>query len=60
MFGQELAFAIGEIDGEKISGSGYVRSAISHWVYLVERWADTALAQPTGFGETHRRNGVYG
>jgi hypothetical protein len=30
LFNEEIAFSIGEVDSEKIDGSGHVRSAISH------------------------------
>ena len=48
-FGEEIAFSVCEIDGERGGGSGYVRSSVFHWVGLVECWAGGALAQPTGF-----------
>ena len=49
VFGEEAAFSICEIDGEKIGGSGYVRSAVSHRGHLMQCWADKALAQPTRY-----------
>ena len=30
LFSEKIAFPVGEIDGEKVGGSGNVRSTISH------------------------------
>jgi hypothetical protein len=47
VFSEEIAFSIGETNGEKVSGSEGVRPSISYWLGLVECWADKTLAQPT-------------